>query len=84
MALHRGQVASTPEELAQLLHGFRAKAELTQAQAAAAGGLLQKTVSTLETDARRASIESLYRLLSALDVEVVLRPKRPGTPGGSW
>ncbi|MFT3841509.1 MAG: helix-turn-helix domain-containing protein [Myxococcaceae bacterium] len=84
VAPNNGQAASTPEQLAQLLRGFRASAGLTQAAAATAGGMLPKTVSSLESDPGRASVESLYRLLSALDVELVLRPKRPASRGGTW
>lgn len=68
----------TPYHLAQALRGFRKGQAMTQRDAAARGALLQKTVSALETAPERASIESLFKLLSALGVELVLRDRPPG------
>ena len=72
---HPEYLALTAPELAQVLRGFRKARGLTQREAAARGGLLQKTVSVLETAPERSSIESLYRLLTALEVELVVRQK---------
>jgi hypothetical protein len=38
--------------------------------------LAQKAVSALETDPSRTSVERLFTLLSALELQVVLRDKR--------
>lgn len=80
-ALPGGQefLALTASQLAQVLRGYRRMRGLTQQQAAERGGLLQKTVSALETAPGRATLESLLKLLVALDVELVLRAK----PGAS-
>jgi HTH-type transcriptional regulator / antitoxin HipB len=67
--------AQTPQQLAQVLRGFRRRKQLTQSEAARKAGLLQKTISTLEVMPERATVESLFRLLSALQVEFVLRDK---------
>lgn len=74
-----GFLALTPSQLAQVVRGYRRARGLTQHQAAARGGLLQKTVSALETAPDRAAIESLLKLLAALDVELVLRDKLAGS-----
>jgi len=76
--------AVTPEQLGQLLRGFRRQHKLSQQRAAEAGGLLPKTISSLETRPQHATVESLYRLLSALGVELVLRPKQAPGRSGSW
>jgi HTH-type transcriptional regulator/antitoxin HipB len=68
-------LALTPHQLAQVLRGFRTARGLTQREAAARGGLLQKTISSLETAPEKSSIEILYRLLTALEVELVVREK---------
>lgn len=68
-------LALTPYQLAQVLRGFRRSRGLTQLNAAALGGLLQKTVSNIESAPERTSVESLFKLLSALNVELVLRDK---------
>lgn len=38
-------------------------------------GLLPKTISALDSDPRRSSVASLFKLLSTLDLELVLKPK---------
>jgi HTH-type transcriptional regulator/antitoxin HipB len=68
-------VARTPQQLAQVLRAQRAKKQLTQALAGKHVGLLQKTVSALEQKPEKSSIESLFRLLSALGLELVIREK---------
>ncbi len=70
-------LALTAAQLAQVLRGYRKARALTQREAAARGGLLQKTVWSLETTPGKSSIESLYRLLDALEVDLVVR-ERPG------
>lgn len=72
-------LAPTPSQLAEILKGFRRTRKLTQEVAAQRGGLLQKTVSNLEISPARTSVESLFRLLSALDLELVVRDKRKTT-----
>lgn len=80
MLLH----AQTPEQLASVLRGQRRASKLTQKQAAALVGLLPKTISALESDPERGSVGSLYKLLSALGLELVLQPKASTTsPSGS-
>ena len=72
--------AQTPEQLASVLRGQRQVSKLTQKQAAALVGLLPKTISSLESDPERASVGSLFKLLSALGLEIVLQPKAGAMP----
>lgn len=67
--------AQTPEQLAVVLRGQRQASKLTQKQAAALVGLLPKTISALESNPERGSVGSLFKLLSALGLELALRPK---------
>jgi len=69
----------TPKQLAQVLQGFRKRSRLTQSEAGSKAGLLPKTVSSLEATPERTRVESLFRLLSALQVELVLRDKHSGS-----
>lgn len=71
------QVA-TPAQLATVLRGARNELGLTQRQAGAKVGLLPKTVSAMETYPERSSVASLFKLLSALELELVLQPKSTG------
>ncbi|MGH2348270.1 MAG: helix-turn-helix domain-containing protein [bacterium] len=75
--------ARTPGQIGPILKSRRQERGLTQAAAAAKVGLKQATVSRVETDASRTTLETLYRLLSALDLELVFRDRRapPATPG---
>lgn len=79
--------AATPAQLAAVLRGLRMQSGLTQKQAGSKVGLLPKTISALESDPGGSTIASLYKLLSALDVEFVLKPKSTPAPshtGQNW
>ncbi len=68
-------VARTPEQLGQLLKSCRIERKLTQQAAGTKVGLKQGTISVVESDAARTSVETLYKLLSALQLELVLRDR---------
>jgi len=83
--MDRSAVIASPAQLAAVLRGRRDVCDLTQKQAGAKVGLLPKTISVLESDPGRSSVASLFKLLSALDVELVLRPKStPATGKAEW
>ena len=65
----------TPRQLGQVLKGERSTQRLSQAQIATRVGLLPKTVSKLERDPDTATLESLFKLLSSLQLELVVRSK---------
>ena len=65
----------TPVQLGQILKARRNILRLTQEKAGRTVGLLPKTISALEIKPEGSSISSLFKLLSALDLEIVLRPK---------
>jgi HTH-type transcriptional regulator/antitoxin HipB len=65
----------TTQQLALILQGYRKQGRLTQKQAASSVGMLPKTISAFETDPDRSTIASLFKLLSALNLEMVLQPK---------
>ena len=66
-------VARTPEQLSQILKACRKRRDITQQEAAKKVGLKQATVSAIENNASATSVDTLYKLLSALGVELVLR-----------
>lgn len=77
----------TPSQLASAFKARRKTCDLTQAKVASKVGLLPKTVSGLEARPEVASVESLLKLVAALDLELVLRPKEESgrAPSGeSW
>lgn len=67
--------ARTPKQLAQVLRGYRREKRLSQKEMGERVGLLPKTISALESEPERSRLESLFKLLSALDLELVLREK---------
>jgi HTH-type transcriptional regulator/antitoxin HipB len=67
--------ANTPGQLSKILQARRGSLELTQQDVARLVGLLPKTVSALENRAESSSIETLFKCLSALDLEMHLFPK---------
>jgi HTH-type transcriptional regulator/antitoxin HipB len=66
----------TVQQLGQALRNQRKALGRTQGAAGADVGVLPKTVSALESKPGASSIASLFKLLSALDLELVLRPKK--------
>ena len=67
----------TADQLPGLLQSFRKAAGLTQADLASRLGVTQQTLSALERNASNVGAARLMKLLSILDVELVLRPRRP-------
>lgn len=72
-------VALTPKQLGQILKHRRVQRGMTQMEASSKVGLKQATVSVIEADAARSRVETLYKLLSSLGLELVLRDKPPGS-----
>lgn len=70
---------TTLTQLGQVLEGCRKQQGLTQRELGARIGLLQKAISAVESNPSRTSVERLFRVLSALELELVLRDKRSGT-----
>jgi HTH-type transcriptional regulator/antitoxin HipB len=65
----------TVQQLGKVLRGRRKAKALTQKEAAKLVGLLPKTVSGLESSPDRCKIESLFKLLAALELELTISPK---------
>lgn len=74
----------TPQQLGAVLRGFRRERQLTQAEAGARVGLAQNAVSEIESNPARSSVERVLKLLAALEVDVVLRPRRQEGKQADW
>lgn len=79
-----GYPIKTPQQLGAVLQGFRQQRGLTQTQVARAGGLGQSAVSELELDSSTASLNRIFKLLAALNLELVVRPRGENTPSSEW
>jgi HTH-type transcriptional regulator / antitoxin HipB len=71
-------VARTPAQLGAALKSARVRRGLTQADTASNVGLRQKTVSSLENVGARTTVGTLYKMLAALGLELVVREKGGG------
>jgi transcriptional regulator with XRE-family HTH domain len=65
----------TPQQLGQVLQGLRKQKGITQKAAGSRVGLLQSAVSEFETAPGRSSVERLFTLLSALELDVFIRDR---------
>jgi HTH-type transcriptional regulator/antitoxin HipB len=78
-------VARTPEQLGQVLKACRKNRRMTQAKVGAKVGVRQAQISSIETHGADITVDTLYRLLSALGLELVLRDIHArGTPPTEW
>jgi len=70
--------AMTPQQLGAVLRGVRREKRLTQAAVGGMAGLPQGAISLIESNPGPASLARIYRVLSALNVELIVRV-RPTT-----
>ena len=72
----------SPGELGALLRDIRNRQGLTQTELGKLVGLDQKRVSLLENGNPNCRLDSLFRLLSALGVALIVEAKVEPTPSG--
>jgi HTH-type transcriptional regulator/antitoxin HipB len=77
-------VVRTPQQLGPILQGYRKTRALTQAQVGQAIGLPQGEISKLELDASTASLNRIFKLLAALELELVIRPRNKSVRTSEW
>lgn len=65
-------LASTPEQLGLIIAGFRKKHNLSQRELGFFVGLSQSAVSEIETNPGKTSVSRLFRLLSGLQLDLLL------------
>lgn len=71
-------IARTPLQLGNSIRERRRKLGLSQEQLAAKIGLRQRTISDVE-NAGTARLDTLLRVLAALDLEIVIRTRTRGS-----
>lgn len=64
-----------PEHMAPLLKALREQRGLSQVELARLLGVTPPVLSRLESDASKASLQRLMRVLALLDMELVIRPR---------
>jgi HTH-type transcriptional regulator/antitoxin HipB len=74
----------TPTQLGAVLKGYRRDRKITQADLGAKVGLPQNAVSEIEASPDRSSLARVFKLLAALDLDLVVRPRQPTTKRSDW
>ncbi len=74
----------TPSQLGSVVRGFRRDRKLTQQAVGAKVGLAQNAVSEIESDPAQTSVARVFKLLAALDLDLVLRPREPSNRRSDW
>lgn len=77
-------IVFTASQLAVILKNRRKELGITQKSAADRVGLLPKTVSALENDPEKCSVESLIKYVAALEFQIVARPKSTSNSTEGW
>jgi HTH-type transcriptional regulator/antitoxin HipB len=79
------QVIQAPAQLGMLLRSVRRQHGMSQQELALkAGGTSQNRLSQLELQPGRLTVERLLLILSALDLELVVRPRANSNERAEW
>jgi len=65
------------KNLSRILRDFRLQKKLSQSEAAQIVGIKQTTVSKIEINPEKTQLKTFFRIISALDLELHLLPKKP-------
>ncbi len=77
-------VIKTPQQLGPVLQGYRKSQSLTQANVGQMVGLPQSEISRLELDVSSASLSRVFKLLAALNLDLVIRPRDKNAAHSEW
>ena len=70
-----GDLARTPKQLGSVIRRARKALGLTQTQLGSLAGLRQATISLIETGNPETKLETLLKVLGALDLEFQIAPR---------
>jgi HTH-type transcriptional regulator/antitoxin HipB len=74
----------TPQQLGAVVAGYRKQQGRSQSEVGSKVGLAQSVVSLLEKSPQRAGLARIFKLLSALDLELVVRPRGKSSRRSEW
>jgi HTH-type transcriptional regulator/antitoxin HipB len=69
------------QDIGPLVRFLRKSENLTQEQLSKITGLKQQTISAIESGAQEASLKTIFTLLSTLNLELVVRPRKQYAKG---
>lgn len=70
-----GTKTTSPKSLGMILRAARKRKGLSQTEAGQSVGIDQPTLSKIERGESHARLDTLFRLLAALDMEMIVRPR---------
>lgn len=73
-----------PKDLALLVRTHRKKIKLSQSALAMRVGLKQQTISAFEQNAGHAKVSTLFRILSAVGLDIMITLKDHETAKNEW
>lgn len=68
-------VATTPQMLAHAMKEYRKQQKKSQTEIANSANIKQATISVFENDPTGTKIETLFNILTALELELVVQPR---------
>jgi HTH-type transcriptional regulator/antitoxin HipB len=74
----------TPKQLGAVLRGYRTAKQLSQQCVGTRAALPQPVVSNIESNSGRIALARLLKVLAALDLELVIRPKSKTITSAEW
>ena len=74
----------TLRQLGRLLQDIRTQRGLTQQQLGERAGFAQSAISAIESSPKSTKLERLFQLLSALDLELVVRERKKFKTETEW
>jgi HTH-type transcriptional regulator / antitoxin HipB len=74
----------TPQQLGAVLRGFRNSKKLNQQAVGLKAALPQPVISKVESNSGRITLARLFKVLAALDLELVVRPKSKKHESSEW
>ena len=78
-------IVYSPKSLGNTIKRQRKAKKLSQKAAGAAFKLDQTTISSIEQGAPGTRLETLFRILAALDLEMIIKPKKNTIKNGdNW
>lgn len=78
------QIITSPQAMGQFVQRSRKSKGLTQTKVGENFNIDQTTVSSIEQGAAGTRIDTLFRLLAALDLELVVQDKQSNPNKSEW
>ena len=78
------QTITSREILAQAIKAARQKKGITQSELGKLIGIKQTTVSAAENGSPGVKLDTLFRILSGLDLSISLQMRKTGKNRGEW